>query len=166
MPPLVRETLPAGAVLLLAALADRGGADSAAFYLFLLGIPLSAIAGLAALDRLVDGGAPADRVRAPLGALLVTLFAVGAAATSPVLGEVRDAAPGLAGTAVVLGLLVVGALAATELLPGEAQDDVRLDRGLLALDADPAERASLGAVRELPVGRGADDDLPDVGLAL
>jgi len=166
MPPLVRETLPAGAVLLLAALAERSGAGTAAFYLLLAGIPVSAAAALAALDRLVAAGAPADRARALLGALLVTLFTLGAAASSPVLGEVRDAAPGLAGAAIVVGLVVVGALAATELLPGEAVDDVGLDRSLLALDLDLAEGAGLGPVRELPVGRRANDDLPDVGLAL
>ena len=105
MPPLVRETLPAGAVLLLAALAERSGAGAAAFYLLLAGIPVSAAAALAALGR-----PAATRAAAPIAPgrssarLLVTLFTLGAAASSPVLGEVRDAAPGLASAAIVLGL--------------------------------------------------------------
>lgn len=149
--PLARETLPPGAVLVVAALAERSGAGALAFYLFLAGIAVSVACGLFALER-VAGLAEArtaprrDRLQVVCAAILVGVFFVCAAATSPVVAELRGAVPGLAGAAVVLGLLALATQAVAG-LAGERHDDVRLDRRLLALDADAAERSHLRSVR-------------------
>ncbi len=95
-------------VLLGAAWAHEAGAARAAFYLFLLGIPVSAAAGLVALDRLVSAPGrqtPRCRVEAMLAGSLVAVFVLGAAARSPFALELE--APGLAGAAVALGLCVL-----------------------------------------------------------
>jgi hypothetical protein len=110
----LRRTLaPAAAILALAALADRAGADGLTFYLFLLGIPLSAGAALAAFARVVDAAAERrpvalGRFQAWTAASLVGVFVLGAAARSPVLLEVGG--PGLAPAVVVLGFVLVGLL--------------------------------------------------------
>ena len=138
-------------MLVLAALAERAGAHGIAFYLFVLGIAVSAAGGLSALDRLTsatDERAPTglDRFRLICAAAVVGSFFVGAAATSPVVVDLRAAAPGLPGAAIVLGLLVVAAQGLAG-LAGEREDEVRVDRGLLSLDADAAQRPHLGSVR-------------------
>ena len=102
--------LPAGLVLLAIALAERWHAETAVFYLFLAGIPVSAAGGLAAFGRLVDGvnGGLAPglaRVEGALAAALVATFVVGAAARSPVALELGG--PGLAPAALVLGFVVL-----------------------------------------------------------
>jgi hypothetical protein len=154
--PLARGTLtvsaaPAASLLLLVALANRMGAGGLVFYLFLIGIAVVAAGGLAALARLVDVAEESvptrlDRIRVGLAAALVPVFLLGATARSPILTEVGDAAPGLAGAAVVLGLLLVAAQLATGVI-GKSQQHVRLDRGLLPLDADPAQGPRLDSVR-------------------
>jgi hypothetical protein len=118
--PLTLSAVPAGLVLAAVALAERAGAETAVFYLFLLGIAVSAAGGLAAFGRLVDvangGGTPVlGRFQAGLAAALVAVFLVGAVARSPVVLELG--APGLAPAAVALGFLVLGlqALAALAL---------------------------------------------------
>jgi hypothetical protein len=109
--PFTLTAVPAGLVLGAIALAERAGAETVVFYLFLLGIAVSATGGLAGFGRLVDvangDGTPAlGRFQAGLAAALVGVFLVGAVARSPVVLELG--APGLAPAAVVLGFLVLG----------------------------------------------------------
>lgn len=115
--PLTLTAVPAGLVLGAIALAERAGAETAVFYLFLVGIAVSAGGGLAAFGRLVDvvnggGTPPLARFQAGLAAALVAVFLVGAVARSPIVLELG--APGLAPAAVVVGfaVLVLQALAA------------------------------------------------------
>ena len=115
-----RTVLPAAVILLLAALAERVGADSATFYLFLAGIPVSAAGGLVAIARSVDaslGGDPVPfgRLQAWLSGLLAVVFFVGAAARSPVLLE--HGGPGLVPAAVTLGLCLLALLALAAAVP-------------------------------------------------
>jgi hypothetical protein len=120
---IARDTLglsaPAGLVLLLAALAERAGAQTAVFYLFLAGIPVSGAAALASLARLVDaadaGVIRGGRFRAGLGASLVAVFVLGAAARSPVALELG--ATGAASAALALGFFLLGLHAVTALVP-------------------------------------------------
>ncbi len=108
--------------LLLAALAaaDSLGAATAAFYLFLAGIPVTGAAALAAYARLLDAsgregtGGP-ERAQAVLGGLLVALFVLGAAARSP--AALAPAVPGLADTALVLACAVLALQALVTLVP-------------------------------------------------
>lgn len=106
---LSRTVAPAALLLLAALLAERAGAHGLTFYLLLAGIPVAAIGGLAALDRIVDPDEPASPVEGALSAVLLVLFVVGAAGRSP--GALEDSAPGLAPAAAVLGLVVVFGLA-------------------------------------------------------
>lgn len=113
MPTLLRTVLPPGLVLCLASLAERAGAESAAYYLFLAGIPVAAVGALAALARLVDSGR--GRGEAVLAAALVACFAVGAAARSPLFLEA--AAPAVVPVALGLGFGLVALLAASAAAP-------------------------------------------------
>ena len=118
--PATLSVLPAGIVLLAAALAERAGAESAVFYLFLVGIAVSGAAGLAAFGRLVDAangsGTPAlGRFQAGLAAFLVALLVAGAASRSPV-GLEADA-PGLAPVAIVAGFVVLALQGLVALIP-------------------------------------------------
>ncbi len=125
MPPPARDTLmltvlPAGLVLLAIALAERWNAEGAVFYLFLAGIAVSAVGGLAAFGRLVDavngGDSPAvARLQGILAGTLVALFVVGAAGRSPVSLELG--APGLGHTALVLAVVVLALQAVTAFAP-------------------------------------------------
>ena len=104
-----------GVFLLAAAVAHEAGASTAVFYLFVLGIPVSAAAGLVAFDRLLaaEGRQTAlGRLEAFLAGTLVAVFVLGAAARSPFALELDM--PGLAGAALALGVcvLVLQALAA------------------------------------------------------
>jgi hypothetical protein len=115
-----RTVLPSAAILVLAALAERLGADSATFYLFLAGIPVSAVGVLAAIARSVDASAdgepaPFVRLQAWLAGLLAVVFFVGAAARSPLLLELGG--PGLVPAAVTLGVCVLGLLALVAAVP-------------------------------------------------
>ena len=115
MPRPARDTLlllvlPVGLVLLAIVLAERWHAETAVFYLFLVGIPVSAAGGLAAFGRLVDGvnGGLAPtlaRLQGVLAAALVGSFVLGAAARSPVTLELGG--PALAPAALVLGFALV-----------------------------------------------------------
>ena len=112
--------LPAAAILVLAALAERIGADSLTFYLFLAGIPISAAGLLSAIARSVDasaGGAPValGRFQAWLSGLLALVFFVGAAARSPMLLE--HGGPGLVPAAVTLGLCLLALLGLAAAVP-------------------------------------------------
>jgi hypothetical protein len=118
--PLTLTALPAGLVLGALVLAERAGAETAVFYLFLVGIAVSAAGGLAAFGRLVDaanggGTPPLARFQAGLAAALVAVFLVGAVSRSPVVLELGM--PGLAPAAVVLGFCVLGLQALAAALP-------------------------------------------------
>jgi len=125
MPSVARGTLrlvvaPAGLLLFLAAWADAVGAATVVFYLFLLGIVVSAAGGLAAFALVVDEAngsepPPLARLQGYLSAALVGLFVVGAAARSPVSLELG--APGLTRAALVLALFVLSLQALAALLP-------------------------------------------------
>jgi hypothetical protein len=163
------SAVPAGLVLLVIALAASAGAGGALFYLFLLGLVVSAAGSLSAFGVLVDcaeGCVPSrlDRARALLGAVVVLAFFLGAAARSPVVAELAAGAPGLAGFAVVVGLLAVGGqLVAALPAVREREDDVRAAR---RLPLHQPERSRVRPVGERPLGHVADDDVPDVRVAL
>jgi hypothetical protein len=115
-----RTVVPAGAILVLAALAERVGADSATFYLFLAGLVVSAAGVLAAIARSVDASSggdpvPLGRLQAWLSGLLAVVFFVGAAARSPLLLSVGG--PGLVPAAVTLGLCLLCLLALVAAVP-------------------------------------------------
>jgi len=110
--------LPPALVLVAAAGADAWDAATAAFYLFLLGIPVSAAVALAVLARLVDAANRArettlNRLQVLLAGILVAVFVVGAAVRSPLAVE----APGLAGAALVFGFCVLAAQTFAALAP-------------------------------------------------
>jgi hypothetical protein len=144
--------VPPGVALAALALAEREGAATAVFYLFLLAIVVSAASGLAGFGRLVDvangGGTPVlGRLQAALAALLVAVLVAGAVSRSPVALELD--APGLAPVAIATGLILLAAQAFLSLVAfaGEAYHDVRLDRRALSLHADAAEGLDASSVR-------------------
>lgn len=117
---LTLQLVPAALVLLAVAAADRLGLESAVFYLFLLGIPVSGACALSALGAVVDAlergrSASVERLQAGLAGLVVAIFVVGAASRSPLSLELE--APGLARAALVAGFLLLGAQAVTALVP-------------------------------------------------
>jgi hypothetical protein len=107
----------AGAVLLAVAVADALGHASASFYLLVLGVPVTAAAGLICFGRVVDAsseGSPdaLGRLQACLATLLVLTIVVGAAIRAPLVPE--GTVPGIASgvLAVSFGVLVAQALVA------------------------------------------------------
>jgi hypothetical protein len=107
----------AGALLIAVAVADALGHASASFYLLVLGVPVTAAAGLICFGRVVDAsseGSPdvLGRLQACLATLLVLTIVVGAAIRAPVVPE--GTVPGIASgvLAVSFGVLVVQALVA------------------------------------------------------
>ena len=117
---LTLRVVSAALVLVAVAVADRLGLETAVFYLFLAGIPVSGACALSALGAVVDSdlrGRPgaAERLQAGLAALLVAIFVVGAASRSPLALELE--APGLARAALVVGFLLLAAQAVTALVP-------------------------------------------------
>lgn len=118
--PLTLGFVPAALALLAVAAADRLGFESAVFYLFLVGIPVTGAGAIAAYGRLVDAvdrGRPAsvERFQAALAAFLVAVFVVGAASRSSVSLDLQ--APGLARAALVIGFVVLGVQALAALVP-------------------------------------------------
>jgi hypothetical protein len=107
----------AAALLLATAVSDALGHTTASFYLLVLGVPVTAGAGLVCFARVVDAvnGGRMDslgRLQAALSALLVAAIVLGAAMRAPVLasGDVPvEATVALAGG---FALLVVQALVA------------------------------------------------------
>ena len=102
--------VPAAALLVVAAVAERAGAVHAVFYLLLAGVPVGGVWALAALGRLVDAAEAAGphalaRLEAALAAVVLAAFVVGAGARSPV--SLVAGAPGLAKFALVSGLAAV-----------------------------------------------------------
>jgi hypothetical protein len=114
----------AGALLLAVAVADALGHASASFYLLVLGVPVTAAAGLICFARVVDAssegqGDALGRLQASLATALVLTIVVGAAIRAPVVpeGTVPGTASGV--LAVSFGILVLQALVA--LAPGRRQ---------------------------------------------
>jgi hypothetical protein len=98
----------AGALLLAVAVSDALGLAATSFYLLLLAVPVTAVAGLVCLARVVDAAAGGHgdalgRLQAALATLLVL---------APVVPE--DVVPGLASGALAaaFGVLVLQALVA------------------------------------------------------
>src|SRR2546421_2243544 len=81
---MARRIVPFGLVVA-AAFADKVGAHGLAFDAMLLAVPVTAIAGLAALADHLERGAP--RMQALLWAVTLLLMVVGAAARAPALAE-------------------------------------------------------------------------------
>ncbi len=107
----------AGALLLAVAVSDALGLAAASFYLLVLGVPVTAAAGLICFARVVDAssggrGDALGRLQASLAILLVLAIVVGAAIRAPVVPE--DVVPGAASGALAFafGVLIVQALVA------------------------------------------------------
>jgi hypothetical protein len=107
----------AGALLLATAISDAFGFAGASFYLLVVGVPITATAGLVCFARVVDavnGGRidPLGRMQALLSALLVAVVVVGAAIREPAIGS-DDVPPEATATlGFGFGLLVLQALIA------------------------------------------------------
>ena len=107
----------AGALLLAVAVSDALGLAAASFYLLVLGVPVTAGAGLICFARVVDAsnggnGDALGRLQAVLATVLVLAIVVGAAIRAPVVPE--DVVPGIASgvLAVAFGVLILQALVA------------------------------------------------------
>ncbi len=107
----------AGALLLAVAVADALGQSSASFYLLVLGVPVTAAAGLICFARVVDAsrdgnGDTLGRLQAWLATGLVLTVVVGAAIRAPVVPE--GTVPGIATgvLAVSFAILILQALVA------------------------------------------------------
>jgi len=114
----------AGALLLAVAVADALGHASASFYLLVLGVPVTAAAGLICLARVVDASSEGHRdalgrLQAWLATGLVLTIVVGAAIRGPVVPE--GTVPGIASgvLAVSFAILILQALVA--LVPARGQ---------------------------------------------
>jgi hypothetical protein len=121
-------------ILLATAASDALGLHSASFLLLVVGVPVAAYAGLAALSRVID--LDRGRLHVALAAALLVLVLLGAAVRSPAVAtpEVPPAATvALAGAFAVL-LLQCLAILAERPARLEATEDVGADRPLLSLD--------------------------------
>jgi len=105
------------ALLLATAVSDALGQPGVSFYLLVLGVPLTAIAGLVCFGHVVDAvnGGRVDvlgRLQAALSAVLVAAVVVGAAVREP--SVPADSVPPEATAALALGfgILIVQALLA------------------------------------------------------
>jgi hypothetical protein len=115
----------AAALILLTAISDAFGLASVSFYLLVIGVPVTAAAGLVCFARVVDAvnGGRMDalgRLQATLSALLVGGIVIGAAVREPSItaGSIPPEASGL--LAFCFALLVVQALIA--LVPFRRRD--------------------------------------------
>jgi hypothetical protein len=107
----------AAALLLATAVSDALGFASASFYLLVLGVPITAGAGLVCFARVVDAvnGGRLDvlgRVQAGLSALLVAAVVLGAAVRAPALHACDVPPAATAALACGFGLLLLQALVA------------------------------------------------------
>lgn len=110
-----RELLPV-ALVVLALVGDGAGAPSFSFYLLLAAVPAIVVAGLAALEELVEPGALAQRrAIALLHVLTLVLVLVSAALRAPMRAE--GAVPRAAVSATVACLVVFGIQALLAWLP-------------------------------------------------
>lgn len=111
---------PAGALLLAVAVSDARGHAAVSVYLLILGVPMTAAAGLACFARAVDAsrggnGDPLGRLQVLLGAVLVVTIVIGAAVRAPVVPE--GFVPGLATGALAVSFAVVVLQALLALAP-------------------------------------------------
>ncbi len=114
----------AGALLLATAVSDALGLAAVSFYLLVLGVPLTAIAGLLLFARVVDtvNGSGADalgRLQTVLASLLVVTVVLGAAARAPAVAE--DAVPPAATAALALAFAILVVQALLALVPVRGQ---------------------------------------------
>ena len=114
----------AGALLLATAVSDALGLAAVSFYLLVLGVPLTAIAGLVLFARVVDtvNGAGADalgRLQTALASLLVVTVVLGAAARAPAVAE--DTVPPAATAALALAFAIFVVQALLALVPVRRQ---------------------------------------------
>ena len=107
----------AGALLLGTAVSDALGLAAVSFYLLVLGVPVTAIAGLVCFGRVVDAvnGAGADtlgRLQTALATILVVLIVAGAAIRGPAVPEGAVPPAATAALAVAFAVLLLQALVA------------------------------------------------------
>ena len=110
----------AGALLLLTAVSDALGLAAVSFYLLVLGVPVTAIAGLVCFGRVVDavngsGGDALVRLQAALATVLVITIVAGAAVRGPAVPE--DAVPPAATAALAVAFVVLVLQALVALVP-------------------------------------------------
>jgi hypothetical protein len=129
----------AAGLLLTTAVSDALGHAAASFYLLVLGVPLTAAAGLVCFGRVVDavnggGGDLLGGVQAALAGVLVVAVVIGAAVRAPAVPV--DRVPFEATALLLLGfaVLVVQALIALAPTPRERSEDEGADGRLTALD--------------------------------
>jgi hypothetical protein len=129
----------AAALLLVTAVSDALGFAGTSFYLLVVGVPLTAGAGLLCFARVVDtvNDGQVDtlgRVQATLSALLVATVVIGAAIREPSVatGHVPPSATGV--LALGFALLVAQALIALVPVGRKRSQDVGADRAFLSLD--------------------------------
>jgi hypothetical protein len=129
----------AAALFLATAVSDALGFAAASFYLLVLGVPLTAAAGLICFGRVVDavnggGGDLLGGMQAALAGVLVVVVVIGAAARAPAVPA--DRVPIEATALLVLGfaLLVVQALIALAPAPRQLSEDERPHGPLAAFD--------------------------------
>lgn len=104
-------------LLLATALSDALGLVAVSFYLLVIGVPLTAVAGLACFARVVDAvnGGRVDvlgRLQALLSGILVAVVVLGAAVREPAVPEGAVPPAATAALAFGFGVLVLQALVA------------------------------------------------------
>ena len=114
----------AGAFLLLTAVSDALGLAAVSFYLLVLGVPVTAIAGLVCFGRVVDaaggsGGDALGRLQTVLATVLVVTIVAGAAVRGATVPEGVVPPAATAALAVAFGVLVLQALVALVPVRGE-----------------------------------------------
>jgi len=107
----------AGALLLVTAVSDGLGLAAVSFYLLVLGVPVTAIAGLVCFGRVVDavngtGGDALGRLQTGLATVLVITIVAGAAVRGPAVPEGVVPPAATAALAVAFAVLVLQALVA------------------------------------------------------
>ena len=110
----------AGALLLVTAVSDALGLAAVSFYLLVLGVPVTAIAGLVCFGRVVDavngsGGDALGRLQAALATVLVITIVAGAAVRGPAVPE--DVVPPAATAALAVAFVVLVLQALVALVP-------------------------------------------------
>jgi hypothetical protein len=129
----------AAALLLATAISDALGFSGASFYLLVIGVPLTAGAGLVCFARVVDtvNDGQMDslgRLQAILSALLVASVVVGAAIREPSVASGHVPPAATAALALGFALLVAQALIALVPVGRKRTQDVGADRPFLSLD--------------------------------
>jgi hypothetical protein len=109
-----RELLPI-ALVLLATVFDAAGASSLSFYCLLAAVPAIVVAGLAALEELVEGALPHRRAIGMLHVVTLLLVLVAAALRAPLRAE--GTVPRAAVSAVIACLVVFAAQGILAALP-------------------------------------------------